>query len=111
MTEKTASERASQYNKDIKHGTKQLVKDLKNPIFLTLTLILVILFVGSFFVRRRYPIFYLSFLGAFNAFLIAWFARLDLVFLPSVFIFLTTFEHLTNLRYVHPNINLDKLNI
>ena len=110
MKEETLSEKASHYNEDIKHGTIQLVQDLKNPTFLTLTLILVVLFVGSFFVRRRYPIFYLSFLASFNAFLIAWFARLDLVFLPSVFIFLSTFEHLTNLRYVHPNINLNAVN-
>jgi len=107
MKEESGLEKISHYNETVKHGTKQLVMDLKNPIFLTLALILTSLFVGSFLVRRRYPIFYLAFLSAFNAFLIAWFARLDLVFLPSIFIFLTTFEHLTNLHSIHPKINLN----
>ena len=87
----------SHYDQNVKKGTVQLVEDLKNPVFLTLTLILLFFLLGSFLMRRRYPVFYLSFLGAFSAFLIAWCARLDLVFLPAIFVFLTTFEHLTNL--------------
>jgi len=102
---KTSEERASQYNKDIKKGTIQFIEDLKNPTFLTLSLVFLFLFLGSFLVRRRYPIFYLSILSGFNAFLIAWFARLDLVFLPGVFIFLTTFEHLTNVKQHHYKMN------
>ena len=89
--------KTSHYNEDVKKGTKQMIIDLKNPIFLSLTLIFLSLLVCSFFCRKNYPRFYLSLLQGFNAFLIAWFARLGLVFLPGVFVFLSTFEHLTNM--------------
>jgi len=86
------------YDKVVAYADKQIVKDFRNPLFLFIFCSLCFCFILAFCVRNYYPYVYLSVLAGFNALVISYCSRVGLVFLPAIFVFLTTFERFRNMN-------------
>lgn len=86
------------YDKMVGYADTQIAKDFTNPLFLFVFCSLVILFIIAFLCRKNFPYIYLSALAGFNAFVIAYCARIGMIFVPAVFVFFLTFERFRNMN-------------